>query len=227
MPVAGGPPLGGYPIFRVQDNGSARPGGGVDNGDGGRVAGGEAESGAGAGGSNTARLYRYQGHHNSQELVGAEYDEYQWVVSPETSSLQQPASAAANSRSHHNPGTSPSHQTYAQAYRPAFQPTRPQIERTGTRSVVLANLPEGTSHADIIRAVRGGQLLDVILRSADRTATLAFVYPSDAKAFIQHIKRNDLYIKTKRVGFHLSQTHTAPAAIITRSICFIEPSPAV
>lgn len=79
------------------------------------------------------------------------------------------------------------------------QGQRPQFERNCTRTVQLVNLAEGTTHADITNAVRGGMLLDIFLRSHERTATVSFLNSADAKAFYAHVRRHDLYIRNKRV----------------------------
>ncbi|KAL2018919.1 hypothetical protein VTK56DRAFT_10286 [Thermocarpiscus australiensis] len=79
------------------------------------------------------------------------------------------------------------------------QGQRPQFERQCTRTIYLGNLAEGTTHADITNAVRGGMLLDVFLRSHDRSATVSFLHSADARRFYDHVRRHDLYIKNKRV----------------------------
>ena len=80
------------------------------------------------------------------------------------------------------------------------QGQRQQFERQCSRTIQLSNLAEGTSHADITNAVRGGMLLDVFLRSHDRSATVSFLQSADARKFFDHVRRHDLYIKNKRVG---------------------------
>ena len=81
------------------------------------------------------------------------------------------------------------------------QPTqRPQYDRQCTRTILLTNLPEGVTHADVTRVVRGGQLLDVYLRANDRSVAISFLHAVDARAFFDHVKKNDLYIKNKRVS---------------------------
>lgn len=78
---------------------------------------------------------------------------------------------------------------------------RQQFERQCSRTVQLSNLAEGTTHADITAAVRGGMLLDIFMRSHDRTAAVSFVNSADARKFLDHVRRNDLYIRNKRVRF--------------------------
>lgn len=81
----------------------------------------------------------------------------------------------------------------------------PQRSRDGqydlkcTRTVLLSNLAEGTTHADITDSVRGGLLLDIFLRPHDRCVAVSFLHAADARAFFDHVRKNDLYIKNKRV----------------------------
>ena len=81
----------------------------------------------------------------------------------------------------------PAHQSYN---------SKAPFPRDDQRTVFLSNLPEGTTHKDIVNVVRGGRLLDVYLRY-DKSATVSFV--EGAQDFMNHVKRNDLYIQSKRV----------------------------
>jgi hypothetical protein len=69
------------------------------------------------------------------------------------------------------------------------------------RTVFIANLPEGTTHKDVAGIVRGGRLLDLFLRN-DRSATVSFV--EGAAEYLAHAKRNDIYLRTKRVSVPIS-----------------------
>lgn len=80
------------------------------------------------------------------------------------------------------------------------QSQRQQYERQATRTIQLLNLAEGTTHADITSAVRGGMLLDVFLRTHERSATVSFLHAEQAKKFFEFVRRHDLYIKNKRVS---------------------------
>lgn len=80
------------------------------------------------------------------------------------------------------------------------QNQRQQYERQATRTIQLLNLAEGTTHADITSAVRGGMLLDVFLRTHERSATVSFLHAEQAKKFFDFVRRHDLYIKNKRVS---------------------------
>jgi hypothetical protein len=80
------------------------------------------------------------------------------------------------------------------------QGQRQQFEQQCLRTIQLSHLAEGTTHADIANAVRGGMLLDIFLRSHDRCAMVSFLKSVDAKKFYDHVRRHDLYIRNKRVG---------------------------
>ncbi len=81
----------------------------------------------------------------------------------------------------------------------SVKPNGPRLERQATRTLLLLNLGEGITHGDIVGAIRGGTVLDVFIRSAERTASVSFVYAADARAFFDHVRKHDLYIKNKRV----------------------------
>ncbi|QSZ35064.1 hypothetical protein DSL72_007928 [Monilinia vaccinii-corymbosi] len=76
---------------------------------------------------------------------------------------------------------------------------RPTYQKFAQRTVQLFNLPEGTTHADICDAVRGGMLLDIYLRAYDNVASVSFLEQAHANEFFRYVKRNDLYIRSKRV----------------------------
>lgn len=80
------------------------------------------------------------------------------------------------------------------------QPTRPQYEKFAKRTLLISNLPEGTTHADVVDVVRGGMLLDIYIRPHDRTASVSFLGEVNAQEFFRHVKRHDLYIRGKRVS---------------------------
>ncbi|KAF9875639.1 hypothetical protein CkaCkLH20_07020 [Colletotrichum karsti] len=94
---------------------------------------------------------------------------------------------------------------------------RPQFERIATRTILIVNLPEGTTHGDITAVVRGGQLLDIFLRTYDRSAQVSFLHSADAKEFFEHIRRHDLYIKQKRVDIRWSDRQfTLPGHVASK-----------
>ena len=76
---------------------------------------------------------------------------------------------------------------------------RPQFDKCAKRTVLLSNLPEGATHANVVDAVRGGMLLDIYLRTHDRAASVSFLEEAHAQEFYRHVKRHDLYVRGKRV----------------------------
>ncbi len=89
-------------------------------------------------------------------------------------------------------GNNESHQSLS-------RPSRQQYDKFAKRTVLLCNLPEGTTHSDVTDVVRGGMLLDIYLRSHDRTASVSFLEEAAAQDFFRHVKRHDLYLRGKRV----------------------------
>ena len=81
-------------------------------------------------------------------------------------------------------------------------PSRRRIERQAHRTIKLMNLSESTSHLDIVKAVRGGKLVDLYFRPHERFANVSFVHAADAQAFYNHVRKHDLYIRNKRVRAH-------------------------
>jgi hypothetical protein len=77
---------------------------------------------------------------------------------------------------------------------------RQQYDKFAKRTILLANLPEAATHSDIVAVVRGGMLLDIYLRTHDRTASVSFLEEAAAHEFFRHVKRHDLYVRGKRVG---------------------------
>ncbi|KAH7321930.1 hypothetical protein BKA65DRAFT_513285 [Rhexocercosporidium sp. MPI-PUGE-AT-0058] len=76
---------------------------------------------------------------------------------------------------------------------------RQQFDKFAKRTILLSNLPDGTTHADITEVVRGGILLDLYVRANDRNASVSFLEESAAQEFFRYVKRHDLYIRGKRV----------------------------
>ncbi|TGO81215.1 hypothetical protein BPOR_1266g00010 [Botrytis porri] len=91
-------------------------------------------------------------------------------------------------------------------------------EKYANRTVQLYNLPDGTTHADVCDVVRGGMLLDMYLRNHDHTAIVSFLEQSQAKEFFRHVKRNDLYIRLKRVDIRWHDRHFVLPDRIARNI---------
>lgn len=67
------------------------------------------------------------------------------------------------------------------------------------RSIILRELPVTATLYDVTKAIRGGLLLNVFLRSTNHTAHVAFVEPAAAWHFLEYVKQSDLHIKGKRV----------------------------
>ena len=76
---------------------------------------------------------------------------------------------------------------------------RHHIARNDQRTILIRNLSDRVTHKDIVDVVRGGALLDVYLRGNDKSASVSFVEGAAARAFMNYAKRNDLYIRGKRV----------------------------
>ncbi|KAL2068390.1 hypothetical protein VTL71DRAFT_16488, partial [Oculimacula yallundae] len=76
---------------------------------------------------------------------------------------------------------------------------RQQFDKFAKRTILLSNLPDGTTHSEITDVVRGGMLLDIYVRVNDRNASVSFLEESAAQNFFRHVKRHDLYIRGKRV----------------------------
>lgn len=72
--------------------------------------------------------------------------------------------------------------------------------REEQRTILAKNLSDRVTHKDIIDFVRGGLVLDIYLRSNERSASISFVEGSAAQDFMNHAKRNDIYVHGKRVG---------------------------
>lgn len=77
---------------------------------------------------------------------------------------------------------------------------RPQYMKHAKRTIQLTNLPDGATYAEITDVVRGGILLDIYIRSNDRIAAISFLEEEPAQAFFHHVRRNDLYIRGRRVS---------------------------
>ncbi|KAF1831367.1 hypothetical protein BDW02DRAFT_505440 [Decorospora gaudefroyi] len=77
------------------------------------------------------------------------------------------------------------------------------------RTILITNLPERTTHKDLVSIIRGGRLLDIFIRN-DRSATVSFV--EGAAEFLAYAKRNDLYLHMKRLELRWSdrQFHVPP-----------------
>ncbi|RYP71695.1 hypothetical protein DL771_004646 [Monosporascus sp. 5C6A] len=84
---------------------------------------------------------------------------------------------------------------------------RPQYARVCRRTIALTGLPDQTTHKDVTNVVRGGMLLDIFLRAAEHVALVSFLREEDAVRFHDHARRNDIYIKNKRVFVRWGDRH--------------------
>ncbi|RYP38924.1 hypothetical protein DL766_000733 [Monosporascus sp. MC13-8B] len=84
---------------------------------------------------------------------------------------------------------------------------RPQYARMCRRTIALTGLPDQTTHKDVTNVVRGGMLLDIFLRAAEHVALVSFLREEDAVRFHDHARRNDIYIKNKRVFVRWGDRH--------------------
>lgn len=75
-----------------------------------------------------------------------------------------------------------------------------QHARMCRRTVMLYSLSPMTTHEDVTNVVRGGLLLEIYIRKADHVALVSFLREEDATQFYEHARRQDMYIKGKRVG---------------------------
>lgn len=76
---------------------------------------------------------------------------------------------------------------------------RKRYAREEQRTILAKNLSERATHKDIIDIIRGGLLLDVYIRSNERSASISFVEGSAAQSFMNYVKKNDIYVHGKRV----------------------------
>jgi hypothetical protein len=64
------------------------------------------------------------------------------------------------------------------------------------RTLYFAGFPPRTTYQDLVSMIKGGKLLSITIRS-EKSATVTFL---DAAAdFLTWVKRNDLYLHSKRV----------------------------
>ena len=77
---------------------------------------------------------------------------------------------------------------------------KPQFSKQEQRTILFKNLSDRTGHKDIVDVTRGGAILDIYLRSNEKSASVSFVEGSAALAWMNYVKRNDIYIHGKRVS---------------------------
>ena len=81
---------------------------------------------------------------------------------------------------------------------------RKHYAREEQRTIIVKNLSDRATHKDVAGFVRGGLVLDIYLRTNDRSASISFVEGLAAQKFMDHVKRNDIILHGKRV---CSSTH--------------------
>ena len=72
--------------------------------------------------------------------------------------------------------------------------------RDEQRTIMVKNLSDRATHKDIVNFIRGGLVLDIFLRTNDRTASISFVEGSAAQEFMSYVKKKDIYVHGKRVS---------------------------
>ncbi|KAI0905028.1 hypothetical protein F4823DRAFT_158495 [Ustulina deusta] len=90
---------------------------------------------------------------------------------------------------------------------PFHQIQKPIYPRMCKRTIALCGLPTFATLGDVTSVVRCGRLLDVFLRSAEHIASVSFVQEEDAVRFYEHARKNDIYIKNKRVFIKWADRH--------------------
>ena len=78
---------------------------------------------------------------------------------------------------------------------------RPFYARADQRTILVKGLSDKTTHRDLVNVIRGGTVLDIYLRSNERSASISFVEGLAASDFMNHAKRNDIYVNGKRVYY--------------------------
>lgn len=86
------------------------------------------------------------------------------------------------------------------------------------RSVTLRGFSPFTTLGDVAKIVHGGIVLNMFLRSKERSAHVAFVDPMAAEKFVMHYKRNDLYVKGKRIDVMWDEKQYTMSGHIQRQI---------
>ncbi|KAL8647923.1 MAG: hypothetical protein Q9210_005275 [Variospora velana] len=81
------------------------------------------------------------------------------------------------------------------------RPPYPKMDKVEQRSVLLKNLPPKATHQDVVNVCRGGPLLDVYLRSYDKSAVVSFVHGSAAQEFYAYLKRKTVFIHNRILSF--------------------------
>lgn len=99
----------------------------------------------------------------------------------------------------------------------SFNP--PHYPRICKRTIVLAGIPDNTTHEHVTKVVRGGILLEVYIKAAEHSAHVSFLHEEDAARFYDHSRKHNLYINHKRVSpeTFMCRTRTETDPILSRS----------
>lgn len=68
------------------------------------------------------------------------------------------------------------------------------------RTLFFSNLPKDATYSDLVAVVRGGALVDVWMKESDRCASVSFINPADADAYLRYAKKNEIFIGGCRVS---------------------------
>jgi hypothetical protein len=93
------------------------------------------------------------------------------------------------------------------------------LERDGQdRTIIIRGLAPFTTLADLAGIIRGGIVLNMHIRSRDRAAIVSFVDPMAAEKFIMHSRRNDIYLKGKRLQVAWAERQYSLPAYVSRQV---------
>lgn len=70
------------------------------------------------------------------------------------------------------------------------------------RSILISNLAPTATLKDVVNVVRGGAILEIYFRPAEKVISVSFVDSAAAVAFVDYSKRSDIYVCNKRVCDH-------------------------
>jgi len=115
----------------------------------------------------------------------------------------------SNARDSHDDTSFPSDVDKEDQYLPIPSSEKQIYARNEQRTLLIKNLSDRVTHKDIVDVVRGGALLDIYLRSNDKSASVSFVEGAAALAFLAYAKRNDIYIHGKRVSKFSAERRSA------------------
>ena len=138
--------------------------------------------------------------------VNASAASQDWSIKTRSGSAMWRDRGAASSRQHSfsHDGNSFPFDSEKDEKRPVKATEKQRYVKVEQRTILMRNLSERTTHKDLEDVVRGGAVLDLYLRSNEKSASVSFVEGSAAQAFMDYTKRNDIYIHSKKVCHTLS-----------------------